>query len=142
MTIIEKLKNSIESATGLQFHYDDRDTLNEILDNAEFPCVVSHLVEQGAIADTIGVYHERLTMEVWFEDLSDVDIDGLGNEEIIDRMKRAALKWLTAFRTNEDLRLVSINSTSRHYIERDVMTTGYAVTFTIEEVDGIGSCDL
>lgn len=142
MTIIEKLKTSIEEATGLSFHYDDRDALNEILDDAVFPCVVSHLVEQGAVADSLGVYHERLTCEVWFEDLAEEGADGLRNEEIIDRMKRSALKWLTAFRNNEDLHLTSINSTSRHYLERDVMTTGYAVTITFEEVDGISACDL
>lgn len=146
MTIIDKLKHSIEQNTGLTFYYDDRDNLNEILDDAVFPCVVSHLVEQGAIVDALGVYHERLTMEVAFEDLPADDLDGIENERQIDGMKRSALKWLTAFRQDENLKLESINSTSRHYMMRpdnyDVISTGFAVVVTFSEVDGISECDL
>lgn len=142
MTIIEKIKKSIECATHLQFYYDDRDALNTILDDAEFPCVVSHLVEQGAISDELGVFHERLTMEVWFEDLACQDANGIQNEQTIDQMKRLALAWLTSLRINQDIKLVSINSTGRHYLDRDVMTTGYAVTITFDEVDGFSKCDI
>lgn len=142
MTIIDKLKKSIEDNTGLSFNYDDRDNLNEILDDVRFPCVVSHLVEQGAIVDAVGIYHERLTMELWFEDLAEDGASGIQNEKTIDRMKRSALKWLTAFRNDEHLKLESINSTSRHYLERDVMTTGFSVVITFSELDGISECDV
>ena len=77
-----------------------------------------------------------------FADKSQFDFNAIENEQIIDRMKVKAYKWLQSLRLSTDLNVVSINSTQRLYDTTTDVLTGYAVNITIEEVDGIGACDI
>lgn len=147
MTIIDKIEKSIKESTGLCFYYDDADQLNEMLDNATFPCAAAQLLApSGAVVDKLGRYHERVTIEVFFDDITEEGIGAKANERVIDNMKRLALKWLTDLRMNDYLRLVGDIRTDRHYMTRaesdDVISTGYGVVVTFEEIDGLGGCEL
>jgi len=142
MTIIDKLKQSIETATGLTFYYHAVGTLNEEMDNASFPCVYAFPAESSAVEDKLGVFHERLNLAVFFCNVTDYDFNALENEEIIDGCKKSAFKWLTALRTDKNFTTFNVNNAERVYDQFDVIVTGYGVDITIEEADGIGACDL
>ena len=142
MTIIEKIKQSVEGATGMPFLYHAAGELNELLALCkELPVAYSFLIDSGTIDDVNGRYHERVTLAVMFCDKTDFDFNALENEEIIDRMKVKAYKWLSALRTSADLQIVSINNTQRLYDNTTEILTGYAVNITIEDVRGYGLCD-
>lgn len=145
MSIITKIKNSIESATGLAFYYDTPQTLNTILDKLytrDYPCAMLHIVQQGAITDANGVLHERLTIEVLFALPCDLDFDGVTVEEQkLDGMKLKAFQWLLALGRNRDLRLISLNNTGRYYATDDVIYCAYGVNVTLEEITGVSKCD-
>lgn len=140
MTIIDKLKQSVEASSGLQFLYDSDGTLNTRLDRAHFPCAICGLAGSSVIEDKVGVFHEKISVTVIFVNLAQFDPDGLQNEVTIDGCKRYALKWLTDLRTNTELRLVSVSNAGRYYNTNDANLTGYGVTVSLEEVDGTSSC--
>lgn len=143
MSVIEKIKQSVEAATGLPFYYDTPQTLNLRFDRATYPCAMLHIVESGAVQDTNGIIRERLTVEVIFVTTSRLDFDGLTVENLeIDKMKLHAFTWLLKLYRDRDLRLQSVNSTARYYASDDVIFSGYGVSVTIEETAGVSKCDI
>lgn len=142
-SIIQKISDSVTVATGLPFHYDTPQTLNITLDRAKFPCAMLHIVSSGTLADTNGILHERLTVEVLFATRSNADFDGLTVEnDELQAMKEHAFAWLASLFRSHDLRLVSMNGTSRYYATDDVVFSAYGVNVTIEELQGYSKCNL
>lgn len=142
MSIISKIKASVENATGLPFYYDTPQTLNVRLDNATFPCAMLHIVESGAVEDVNGILRERLTVTVLFADTSSLDFDGVTVEEDeLDVLKRKAFNWLLSLRRSHELKLVSENGTNRYYASEDAIISAYGVNVTLEEVQGVTFCD-
>lgn len=142
MTIIEKIKQSVEGATGMPFLYHAAGELNELIARCgELPVAYSFLIDSGTIDDVNGRYHERVTLAVMFCDKTEFDFNALENEQIIDRMKIKAYKWLQSLRLSNDLNIVSINQTQRLYDSTTDILTGYAVDVTLEDIEGYGVCD-
>lgn len=143
MTIIEKIKQSVEGATGMPFLYHAAGELNELIARCgELPVAYSFLIDSGTIDDVNGRYHERVTLAVMFCDKTEFDFNALENEEIIDRMKVKAYKWMQSLRMSNTLRVVSVNNTQRLYDNTTDILTGFAVNITIEDVSGVGECEL
>lgn len=142
MSIIEKIKNSVESATGLPFYYDTPQTLNIRLDRATFPCAMLNIVQSGAVYDQNGILRERLVVEVLFTTTSRLDFDGVEVERLeLDKMKERAFSWLLSLFRSHELRPVSLNSTNRYYATDDVIYSAYGVNVTLEELQGVSRCD-
>lgn len=143
MTIIEKIKQSVEGATGMPFLYHAAGELNELIARCNsLPIAYSFLIDSGTIDDVNGRYHERVTIAVMFCDKTEFDFNALENEEIIDQMKVKAYKWLQSLRMSNTLRIVSINSTQRLYDNTTDVLTGFAVNITIDDLVGVGECEL
>ena len=142
-SIIDKIKQSVTAATGLPFYYDTPQTLNTRLDRAQFPCAMLDIVQSGAIFDTNGILRERLTIEVVFGTISHLDFDGIDVENNeINKMKEKAFIWLLSLQRSHDIRLVSLNGTTRYYATNDVINSGYGVNITIDEIKGFSKCDV
>lgn len=138
MSIIEKIKHSVECATGLRFYYDSPETLNVRVDNLTLPCAMLDVVESGAVFDENGVVRERLNIQVLFADKTQLDYDGIENEsEHLDWLKRKAFQWLLGLRRSDDLRLVGVGNTQRYYATQDAIVTAYGVQVNIEEMEGV-----
>jgi hypothetical protein len=149
MTIIDKIKESVENATGLPFYYDSPETLNMRMSGSSqkrpwvFPCAMLNIIKSGAVQDQNGILRERLTIEVLFATKSDLDFDGVQVEECeIDKMKERAFTWLLALMRSRSLRLVSLNGTNRYYATDDAIYSAYGVNITIDEAQGFSPCDL
>ena len=143
MSIIDKIKKSIEDATGLTFYYDTPRTLNVRLDRATYPCAMLHILQSGAVTDANGVLRERLTIEVLFATTSHLDFDGVDVEaNEIDGLKKQAFKWLIKLLRSHDLRLVSINGTNRYYATEDAIYSAFGVNVTLDEAQGFSKCDI
>lgn len=141
MSIIEKIKNSVESATGLAFYYDTPETLNGTIETAAFPCAMLNIIQSGAVTDANGIMRERLTIEVLFSQLSSLDFDGIIVErDELDEMKKKAFKWAQSLMRSRDLRLISNNGTNRYYATNDMIISAYGINVTIEEIEGIAPC--
>lgn len=143
MSIIQKIKESVERATGLDFYYDTPQTLNLRLDTATYPCAMLHIVTSGAVVGDNGIIRERLNVEVLFTTTSHLDFDGVDVENNeLDVMKEQAFKWLLSlYRTRTGLRVVSLNGTDRYYATDDAIYSAYGVNVTLEEIQGVTACD-
>lgn len=149
-TIVDKIARSIErrelgkgGIKPLPFVYADLDTQNIIVDRLEPPFAACAPLASGTVIDEHGRYHEQATFEVLFGDLmcqSLPDYDARENERIIDECKARALKWLASLQSNKELRLVSVNSATRTYMQFDALVTGFLLNVTLYEVDGYGVC--
>ncbi len=143
MSIIDKIKKSIEEATGLTFYYDTPQTLNVRLDRATYPCAMLHILQSGAATDANGILRERLTIEVLFATTSHLDFDGIDVEaNEIDGLKKQAFKWLIKLLRSHDLRLVSVNGTNRYYATDDAIYSAFGVNVTLDEAQGFSKCDI
>ena len=150
MSIIDKIKKSVEDATGLPFYYDTPETLNQRMSGSSakrpwtFPCAIKNIVKSGAIQDQNGILRERLTIELLFATQSDLDFDGVQVEACeIDKMKERAFTWLLSLlRTRTGLRLVTLNGTNRYYATDDAIYSAYGVNVTIDEAQGFSPCNL
>lgn len=143
MTIIEKIKQSVEGTTGMPFLYHAAGELNELIARCgELPVAYSFLIDSGTIDDVNGRYHERVTIAVMFCDKTEFDFNALENEQIIDRMKVKAYKWMQSLRMSNALRVVSVNNTQRLYDNTTDILTGFAVNITLEDIAGVGECEL
>lgn len=141
MSVIDKIKKSVEDATGLVFHYDTPETLNTTIETAAFPCAMMNIVQSGAVTDANGIMHERLTIEVLFATLSSLDFDGVKVErDELDAMKKNAFKWVQSLFRSRDIRLISNNGTNRYYATNDMIVSAYGINVTIEEIEGIAPC--
>lgn len=144
-SIIDKIKDSVESIIGkCRFYYNDDNGLNVDFDNAEYPLAYARLIETGTLVDTLGNYHERVTISIFFADVADPDLQPMPNEDILTVLKHKALAWLASLRLNEELDLIEVRNTDRVYItsnDYDVRLTAYVVNVTLEEVEGIGICN-
>ena len=129
MTIIEKIRASIQSVHGSDFqvYYHDDPMMNLIADNMDLPAAIVQLITQGTIDQQSGQWREVVSAVVFFVDKSDFDFDADENEQIIDRCKRRCLRWLAALPLDPDLDLVRWERTSRVYECFDAILTGFAV---------------
>lgn len=141
MSIIDKIKNSVEGATEMSFHYDTPQTLNQTLEKATFPCAMMNILQAGAVTDANGIMRERLTIEMLFASLSSLDFDGVTVErEELDAMKKAAFKWVQSLLRSRDIRLISNNGSNRYYATDDMIFSAYGINVTIEEIEGVAPC--
>lgn len=145
-SIIDKIRESVEAVIGDgRFYYNDGDGLNIELDNASYPCAFAQLIEAGTIEDSLGQFHERIAIGVFFADVADIDLEPTNNERILTALKRNALTWLASLRNNDEINLVDTRGTDRVYIKSDdfdVRLTAFVLNVTIEEVKGFGVCDI
>lgn len=142
--IIRKIANNITSATGLTFLYGGNEKINTIIEKAPLPCAIAYLVDSSQIIDEAGSMKERLNMAVFFVNKTHFDCDSLENEDVIDEMKQAALKWLQVARreaSSNGFVVGEVSNAQRIYDTFDVIVTGYGVTVQVEELMGVTQCD-
>lgn len=145
MSIIDKLKKDIESVTGLPFIYGAQGDVNRALDKAPLPCVFAYLIRSGQVVSDHGTIFERLSIALFFVNKTEMDFESLENERIIDKMKRYAFLWRASHYRETDcgFEIDAVDSSSRVYDEiADAIVTGYGISVTIRDTDGVGLCDL
>ena len=140
MNLMEKIKVVVEGATGLVFHYDTARTLNNTLDKAKYPCVLSNILQSGTAIDNGGSVHERIELELRFADKSNVDFDGLKVEQTIDGLKKLAFRTLLKFYKSDLVRVLRVGNTERYYATEDVILCGFGLRIELEEIEGTTLC--
>lgn len=143
MTIIEKIRASIQSVHGESFavYYHDEPTINLIADTMTLPCAVVQLITQGELNEQSGQWREVVSAIVFFVDKSEFDFDADANERIIDQCKRRALRWLASLPMDANLDLVRWERTSRVYERFDAILTGFAVMVMLRDNESVTNCE-
>lgn len=151
-TIIDKIADTIAALPleqgqkhPLRFIYEDAELQNITLDQVSEPFVAVTPIGSAAVSDDRGALHEQITIALWFGDqmcCATPDYDALENERIITACKRRAFRWWASLSPTRELVPVSVNGSQRAYLERDGYFTGYMLSVTLEEVEGVGRCQL
>lgn len=132
MTIVDKIKKSVTTATQVPVYYQSIEQINALLDQAQFPCAYLFLLEQGRMTED---FREIVDVQVFFVQPTGYDYVAVENEKLIDEMKQTAIKWLSNLNQDELFRLNAVTSTNRVYDQFDVVLTGYSVSVTLEETE-------
>lgn len=140
MSIVNKIKESVEAATGLTCYYHNNGELNRIMDNAEFPCAFFTIITDAEIINDTAQLRERADVGVFFCDKTDYDFDSIENEAIISRMRTHAFRWLNSLSAS-DISVTGDMTSQRVYDTFDVTVTAYGVNVTVEEDFGVSKCD-
>ena len=136
MSIVNKIKTSVQTITGLPCYYDDSGRLNMKLDYLEYPLAFFTLINNGNLNTTNAHYRERVDIAMFFIKPTTFDFESLENELIIEECKGYALKWLQGLRLQRDLIPLYVLNTTRVYNYADTILTGYAINIRLEETIG------
>lgn len=142
MSIISKIKSSVESATGYTLHYYDEGTINEILDSNPLPCAFWYLLKDAEIITDASQNKERANIAIFFVNKTEFDFNSTDNETIIEAVKTKANIWLRSLMQDGALKISEGTQikTTRVYNEFDAILTGVAFNLTIEEAYGFNAC--
>lgn len=143
MTIIEKIRNSIQAVHGDDFgvYYHDEVTLDVMAEKMTFPCAIVQLLTHGNVVLVNGQVREVVSAAIFFVDKSEFDFDADDNEEIIDECKRRAFAWLLALPMDEWLSLENVERTQRAYERFDAILTGFGMLCRLVELEGVTDCE-
>ena len=95
MSIVTKIKRSVESATGLTMHYHDEGTINEIIYSSPMPCCFFALLRDTELLTDGSQNRERASIAMFFVDKTEFDFDSEENEEIIEKQNEATLQFFS-----------------------------------------------
>ena len=140
MSIVTKIKRSVESATGLTMHYHDEGTINEIIYSSPMPCCFFALLRDTELLTDGSQNRERASIAMFFVDKTEFDFDSEENEEIIERCKTKANTWIRSLINDSTLTISGSLRMARVYNEYDEILTGIAVNVTLEETYGFNAC--
>jgi hypothetical protein len=135
-TIVNKIKNSVESITGLPCYYDDSGRLNVKLDYLEYPLAFFTLINDGSLNIMNANYREVVDVAIFFIKPTTFDFESIENEAIIEECKGYALKWLNGLRLQGELMPEFVLNTTRVYNYGDTILTGYAINIRLQELIG------
>lgn len=141
MNIIEKIKSTFDGS-GLTVHYGTPEQLNADLEYAAYPCVFFYLLDTGSVNIQTAQTVERFEVAFYFANLTEFDFNTDENEELIETCKQSALLWLNTLQRSSVLQLISVGRSQRVYDVFDVNLTGFALSVTIEEMQGFSGCDI
>lgn len=158
MTIVDKIKNSIQAALNwtetvtdengnttevlheFPVYYHDDATLNFMTSTMDFPCAIIILITTGNMTREAGQMKERVSAAVFFVEPSEYDFDAVANEAIIDRCKARGQQWLGSI--NQDLYInATLTRTERTYNRYDDILTGMGFLVEVTEQQGWTNCE-
>ena len=140
-TIVNKIKQSVQSSTGLACLYGSLDDINvQMEDQTNFPVAFFVLLNNGNLNDTGQNYRERVDVAVFFVQPTEFDFNSIENESLIENCKDYATLWLNSLFLDGELRYISTLNTSRVYNQTDTILTGFAVRVRLEEMMGNTMC--
>lgn len=141
MTIVDKIKASIQAELGVDFpvYYHDDPTLNLMTSSMTFPCALVMLITDGRVVQEGGTVKEVVSAAVFFVEKTEFDMAAEANEVIIDRCKGRAFAWLLCLGADPWITLSNLNRTSRVYDRYDDILTGFGVFADLKENTGFCS---
>lgn len=138
-TIVNKIKQSVQSGTGLTCLYGSLDSINvQMEDQTNFPVAFFVLLNNGNLNERSNNYRERVDVAMFFVQPTEFDFDSIENEALIEQCKQYAFQWLNSLFLGGELRYMATFNTSRVYNQMDDILTGYALRVRLEEL--VGQC--
>lgn len=138
MTIVDKVKNILDSMTGLKtVLYQSGFSANVTLDRKETPAAILYLLTDFDVNISTGLSKESCDLEIFFCERTKFDITGDQKDVIIDNCTTLAKEFISKLFQENSL---YINQDTIHckctYGKFDCMAAGVSIELKIEEKQG------
>lgn len=140
-SVERKIASVAAKLEGVTYLYDNWATANVRLDRLEFPAIINLLPVSGRFDISRTQLRDCPECMIAFADKTRFDFDGVENDEVIERCKALAVRFIRELNksglfewTSTDIRY------SVFYDKLDVNITGIVVELNLKEVKGVPMC--
>ena len=140
-SVERKIASVAAKLEGVTYLYDNWATANVRLDRLEFPAIINLLPVSGRFDISRTQLRDSPECMIAFADKTRFDFDGVENDEVIERCKALAVRFIRELNksglfewTSTDIRY------SVFYDKLDVNITGIVVELNLKEVKGVPMC--
>lgn len=140
-SVERKIASVAAKLEGVTYLYDNWATANVRLDRLEFPAIINLLPVSGRFDISRTQLRDCPECMIAFADKTRFDFDGVENDEVIERCKALAVRFIRELNksglfewTSTDIRY------SVFYDKLDVNVTGIVVELNLKEVKGVPMC--
>ena len=140
-SVERKIASVAAKLEGVTYLYDNWATANVRLDRLEFPAIINLLPVSGRFDISRTQLRDCPECMIAFADKTRFDFDGVETDEVIERCKALAVRFILELNksglfewTSTDIRY------SVFYDKLDVNITGIVVELNLKEVKGVPMC--
>lgn len=140
MSVQEKIKGLLEDI-GETYMFENWQTANVRMDKFPLPCVLNVLPVSGMLNVGLNQLRDKPNCMIAFMDKADFDFDGEQNDEIIERCKDRAKRFIMEVNKGKVFKGLSGDIRYSLFYDRlDVNVTGIVIELQLEEVKGTPIC--
>lgn len=140
-SVERKVASIVKKMEGITYLYDNWATANVRLDEINMPAVINVLPVSGKFSMSRTQIKDCPNCMLAFADLSELDFDGVENDEIIERCKGYAMQFIKMLNHSGLFEEISGNIPySVFYDKLDANITGVAIELQLKEIKGMSLC--
>ena len=140
-SVERKIASVAAKLEGVTYLYDNWATANVRLDRLEFPAIINLLPVSGQFDISRTTLRDCPECMIAFADKTRFDFDGVENDEVIERCKALAVRFILELNKSGLFEWTSTDiSYSVFYDKLDVNITGIVVELRLKEVQGVPMC--
>ena len=136
-TVVDGNGNEVQVLHEYPVYYGDEFFLNMATSHIKIPCAFVKLITSGTFVPEGQQWKERVTAAVFFVDKTEMDVNPVINEQIIDGCKWNANSWLDSLNAYPHLEMVRVERTARVYEQYDDILTGFGVMVDLMEAQSV-----
>lgn len=140
-SVERKIASVAAKLEGVTYLYDNWATANVRLDRLEFPAIINLLPVSGQFDISRTTLRDCPDCMIAFADKTRFDFDGVENDEVIERCKALAVRFIRELNKSGLFEWTSTDILySVFYDKLDVNITGIVVELRLKEVQGVPMC--
>lgn len=140
-SVERKIASVASKLEGVTYLYDNWATANVRLDRLEFPAIINLLPVSGQFDISRTTLRDCPDCMIAFADKTRFDFDGVENDEVIERCKALAVRFIRELNRSGLFEWTSTDIPySVFYDKLDVNITGIVVELRLKEVQGVPMC--
>lgn len=142
-TVEKKVRSIVESKfEGFEYLFADYSQTNEAVDRIHKPTILYLLPPAGRLNIHYSVVRDMPETQIWFLCPTDFDFDGKENDCLIERMKRAAIRFIHEVGESGLFEVIEGNVPYQvGYDLFDDNLTGVCITPILVEKEGLPLCE-
>ena len=140
-SVERKIATIAEGMQGITYLFDNWSTANVRLDRLSFPVIINVLPVSGKFSLSRTQLRDCPNCLLAFADMTELDFDGVANDEVIERCKSYAIDFIKRLNVSGLFEPVDGDIPySIFYDTLDVNITGITIELQLKEVRGVSLC--
>lgn len=140
-SVERKIASVAESMQGITYLFDNWATANVRLDRLPFPAIINVLPVSGKFSLSRTQLRDCPNCMLAFADITELDFDGVANDEVIERCKGYAVDFIKMLNKSGLFEPVEGDVPySVFYDKLDANITGITIELQLKEIHGVSLC--